>query len=311
MSDSLNLLLDVLLGIGLLWLGLQVAAGRTLFRSIVMFVVLGLVMAVVWARLGSPDLGLAEAAVGAGITGAMLMLSYRRLLAIAPAYRSKPLTRRSLLAAPIALLCGLLVLGLGWVLLGVPEPPGSAGDAALAELAGHDVGNPVTGVLLLFRGFDTLLEMAVLMAAWLGVKMVQPVSQPEVAEAPAPILDVLLSGIVPSVVLVGGYLLHAGGSAPGGAFQAGAVLAAGGVLLALSGRLAPLSNPRIPQRLALVAGIGVFAGLGLHALPGGGAAMELPGTWAVYAIEAALTVSIAMTLLLLFMGAGGLRRRQP
>lgn len=218
-----------------------------------------------------------------------------------------------MLAAPVGLLSGLMVLGLGWVMLDIPAPASTAGDAALAELQGHDVGNPVTGVLLLFRGFDTLLEMAVLMAAWLGVKMVQPVSMPDVAEAPAPapILNVLLSAIVPSVVLVSGYLLHAGGSAPGGAFQAGAVLAAGGVLLALSGRLAPMYTPGLLQRLALVAGMGVFAALGLHAVPGGGAAMALPGTWAVYAIEAALTVSIAMTLLLLFMGSGGARRRLP
>ena len=91
---SLNLAMDVLFALGLLWLGWQVAAGRTLFRSIVMFVVLGLLMAVVWSRLGSPDLGLAEAAVGAGVTGAMLLLTHRRLLQIVPASRGRPLKLR-------------------------------------------------------------------------------------------------------------------------------------------------------------------------------------------------------------------------
>ena len=91
----MTLLLDALLGLGLLWLGWQVVAGRTLFASIVMYVVLGLVMAVVWARLGSPDLALAEAAIGAGLTGAMLLLTYRRLLEIVPDRAGQPAARAS------------------------------------------------------------------------------------------------------------------------------------------------------------------------------------------------------------------------
>jgi multisubunit Na+/H+ antiporter MnhB subunit len=309
----MTLLLDVLLAVGLLWLGWQVAAGRTLFRSIVMFVVLGLLMAVVWARLGSPDLALAEAAVGAGITGAMLMLTYRRLLEMVPERAVQGLKRPSALAAPVGLLCGALVLGLGWALLGLPVPPDSAGDAALEALDDTGVGNPVTGVLLLFRGYDTLLEMAVLLVAWLGVKTVQPVARPKSpgAYAPVPLLNALLATVVPGVVLVGGYLLHAGGQAPGGAFQAGAVIAAGGVLLALSGRLNPVNEPLLMQRITLVLGILVFTGLALSGVAWSQPGMSLPGVWAVYVIEGALTISIAISLMLLFIGSGGVRRREP
>jgi multisubunit Na+/H+ antiporter MnhB subunit len=309
----MTLLLDVLLAAGLLWLGWQVVVGRTLFRSVVMFVVLGLLMAVVWARLGSPDLALAEAAVGAGLTGAMLMLSYKRLLEIVPARKDQPLVRQSPLAGPVGLLCGVLVLALGWALLEMPVPIQSAGDAAMAELDKTGVGNPVTGVLLLFRGYDTLLEMAVLLVAWLGVKTVQPFSRPSApdAYAPVPFLNALLATVIPGTVLVGGYLLHAGGQAPGGAFQAGAVLAAGGVLLALSGRLLPLTEPVFLQRVALVVGILMFVGLGLSGIMWAAPAMSLPGVWAVYAIEGAMTISIAMSLLLLFVGSGGVGRREP
>lgn len=307
----MSLLVDALLALGLLWLAWQVVAGRNLFRSIVMFAVFGLTMAVVWARLGSPDLALAEAAIGAGLTGAMLMLAYRRLVAIRPERAVQPLVRRSRLALPLGMASGALVFALGWAVLQVPLPQDGAGEAAAAALVDSGVGNPVTGVLLLFRGYDTLLEMAVLLVAWLGAKAVQPVARPPAPATPmpTPLLEGLLAAVVPGAVLIGGYLLHAGGQAPGGAFQGGAVLAAAGVLLALAGRLGPIRDPLPLQRLLLVLGVLAFAGLGWSMVPAGAAPMSLPGVWAVYAIEAAMTVSIGMTLLLLFLGAAGVRRR--
>lgn len=303
------LLIDLLLAAGLLLLALQVVAAATALRSIVMFAVFGLLMALVWARLGSPDLALAEAAIGAGITGAMLLLAYRRLLDLAPAHRTRSLLRRSWLAAAIGVLTAMLVVLLGVGLMDLPRPAASAGDAALAALPETGVGNPVTAVLILFRGFDTLLEMLVLLVAWLGVKAVQPMARPQAPDAHGPVgmLDPLLAAVIPSAVLVGGYLLHAGGQAPGGAFQAGAVLAAAGVLMALSGRLQALSEPLPVQRVLLVAGIAVFAAFGLAGLPAGRAPMAIPGVWAVYAIEVAMTVSIAISLLLLFLGTAGVR----
>ncbi len=304
-------LFDVLLGLGLLGLALVVVAGRTLFASIVVYTVFGLLMAVVWARLGAPDLALAEAAIGAGLTGAMLMLTYRRLVAIRPDRAGRRAVLRSRLAAPLAIACAGLTLALLLVLAGLPAPADSAGDQALMALPDSPVGNPVTGVLLLYRGYDTLLEMLVLLVAWLGVAMVQRAGRAPAPSAPqtVPLLDALLAAVVPSAILVGGYLLHAGGQAPGGAFQAGAVLAAAGVLLALGGRLQP--SVRLPGMQAgwLVLGLLVFASLALLPLAGAGAVMALDGLAAVYAIEAALTVSIALTLVLLFLGAAGLERR--
>ena len=39
----------------------------------VLFIVFGLLMALAWARLAAPDIALAEAAIGAGLSGAMLL----------------------------------------------------------------------------------------------------------------------------------------------------------------------------------------------------------------------------------------------
>lgn len=306
------LLFDLLMALGLLGLGVLVVAGPTVFASLVAYTVFGLLMALAWARLGAPDLALAEAAIGAGLTGAMLMLSYRRLLAIRPQRAGQRLVRRSRLALPIALACALLAAGLFAVLAGLPLPAGSAGEQALAATARSEVGNPVTAVLLLFRGYDTLLEMLVLLAACLGVAMVQAQARPSAPQPPAqvPLLDALLAAVVPGTILVAGYLLHAGGRAPGGAFQAGAVLAAAGVLMALAGRLRPL--PRTPPMQAglLVLGLVVFAVAGLLPALSGQLLLALPGLWAVYLVEAAMTVSIALGLSLMFLGAAGLGTRR-
>jgi len=70
---------DTLLGLGLLWLASSALASPDLFRAIVLFVAFGLLMALAWARLDAPDVALAEAAIGAGLTGALLMAALARL----------------------------------------------------------------------------------------------------------------------------------------------------------------------------------------------------------------------------------------
>lgn len=305
----MNTALDVLLALGLVALALAVAAGRSLFRSIVMFVVFGLVMAIAWARLAAPDLALAEAALGAGLTGALLLVAYRRLVqSPAQAPRAAPSWR---LALPLALLAAALVAVIGVAAAGLSPGPGSAGMLALQAMATQPIDNAVTGVLLLFRGYDTLLEMAVLLAAYLGARMLlsaAPAAPARSASAGLPLLGALLCVVVPLAVLIAGHLLHAGGDAPGGAFQAGAVLAAAGVLLVLSGRVSTRPEPPFSQRAVLVAGIVVFSAVALAVFAAGAAPFALPGKWAIYAIEGALLVSIALALVLLFAGGGGLER---
>lgn len=70
---------DLLLAVALLWSGWRALFSVPLARALVMFIVFGLVMALVYARLSAPDLGLAEAAVGAGLTGALLLDTYGAL----------------------------------------------------------------------------------------------------------------------------------------------------------------------------------------------------------------------------------------
>ena len=70
---TLELALDALLGLSLIWLCWRVLSSPDLFRAVVLFIVYGLFMALAWARLDAPDIALAEAAIGAGLTGALLL----------------------------------------------------------------------------------------------------------------------------------------------------------------------------------------------------------------------------------------------
>jgi energy-converting hydrogenase B subunit D len=72
-------LLDTLLVVMLLWLAWAALSGRDLFRGIVLFIAFGLVLSMSWARLGAPDVALAEAAIGAGLAGALLLATWGRL----------------------------------------------------------------------------------------------------------------------------------------------------------------------------------------------------------------------------------------
>lgn len=69
----MQLAFDGLLGSALLATAAGALLSRDLFRGVVLFVVFGLLMAMAWIRLQAPDLALAEAAIGAGLTGALLL----------------------------------------------------------------------------------------------------------------------------------------------------------------------------------------------------------------------------------------------
>jgi uncharacterized MnhB-related membrane protein len=70
---------DGMLALTLLWLAWQVLSSPDLFKAIVLFIAFGLIMALTWVRLQAPDVALAEAAIGAGLTGALLLAALARL----------------------------------------------------------------------------------------------------------------------------------------------------------------------------------------------------------------------------------------
>ncbi len=193
--------------------------------------------------------------------------------------------------------------------LAIPE--GEMGVAPLIEsnLAASGVTNAVTAVLLNFRGYDTLLEIAVLMLATIGVLSLRTETAgiwAPLEPAADPVLSSMTRLLVPLMVLTSGYLLWAGEHAPGGAFQAGAVLGAAGVLLALSGYARPGWVTRIALRVAIAVGFLVFLVIGLAPMLTGATLLQYPLGFEkllMVLIETWLTFSIGVILVSLFISS--------
>ena len=155
---------DVLLGLGLLWLAWRVLTCPELFKTIVLFIAFGLLMALAWVRLEAPDVALAEAAIGAGLTGALLLAAFAKLRSItangdakvADSERIHIRLKRYWIPAVTLL---PVAVGLGYVVLSLPPYATGLSVEVAANLETSGVSNPVTAVLLNFRGYDTLLEM--------------------------------------------------------------------------------------------------------------------------------------------------------
>jgi len=207
------------------------------------------------------------------------------------------------------LLASSLVTGVGglliWALLSL-EPQASGLSMQVREmLPVSGVRAEVTAVLLNFRGYDTLLEVAVLLTALLGAWQLGPMRVPVDNAQPGPVLENLLRLLTPVIILVSGYILWLGGHAAGGAFQAGALLAGAGVLLLVAQPDALPLRDTIWLRLLLVLGPALFVLVAAAVMLVGGSLLEYPRTQAgslMLLIEAASTLSIGITLTLLFAG---------
>jgi multisubunit Na+/H+ antiporter MnhB subunit len=295
------LFLDGFIVFALLWVAWRVLASPSLFDAVVLFIVFGLVMSLAWVRLNAPDIALAEAAIGAGLTGVLLLDALDHLAE----NRADTMAHRRKARPGVALIASMLTVALGWSVVNLPV--GGTDLAAYVEsnLARSGVSHAVTAVLLNFRGYDTFLEVGVLLVAMLGVLAVRGDSPADALPRQSPVLQAFIGVIGPLVILVAGYLLWAGTHQPGGAFQAGAVLAAGGLLLYLGGVVRPLSSPPAPWRVALAFGFAttlavMFALLPTHAL------LQLPPDAAhalIVFIEVGYALSIALILLTLFVAA--------
>ena len=71
--------LDIALAAVVVAVGWRSLTERDLFAASVAFIAFGLALALAWARLSAPDVALAEAALGAGITGVLLVDAAREL----------------------------------------------------------------------------------------------------------------------------------------------------------------------------------------------------------------------------------------
>lgn len=301
----MNLLLDVPLALLALAVGLRVVAGGDAFARVAAFIAYGLVLGLIWVRLAAPDVALTEVAVGGGITGLVLL----RAAGDAAFSRERSVGLLYHVCAGIVALS--VFAGLAAVVLLLPEPAPTLAPQVAGNLPATGLGNPVTGVLLVFRALDTLLETVVLLIALIGVWSLSPdplwrgVPAPLWPAPPSGALDFLARVLVPVGALVGIYLFWAGADVPGGAFQGGAVLAAMGLIAIMAGLVpAPASGDR-RLRLLVLAGPFAFLFVGMAGWLVADAFLDYPDGIEkpiIIAVEVAITASIAVTLALLVLG---------
>jgi len=71
--------LDLPLALILLGVGWRLLAAADLQQAVILFITFGLILALVWVRLEAVDVALAEAAIGSGLTGALLWSALARI----------------------------------------------------------------------------------------------------------------------------------------------------------------------------------------------------------------------------------------
>lgn len=208
----------------------------------------------------------------------------------------------------IAALAFVALLGNGlWDTASTGSPVNLPGILA-GKMEQSGVDHPVTAVLLNFRSYDTLLEIAVLVIAGItGISMTraQSLEDPQLRTSDS-LLYALQRWFIPLMLVLSGYLLWAGSDRPGGAFQAGAVLAGCGVLMRLGGIPLGFLRPGLLLRLGLSLGFTVFLLVAVASAIAGEAFLAYPPGMTkplIILIETVLTFSIAMVLLALFVAA--------
>ena len=292
--------LDTAIAAALPLVAWTVARSAGLPRAIVLFIAFGLLSALAWTRLGAIDVALVEASVGTGLSGALVMsaLSWANL-------DEASVARRSVIAR--AFVAAMAALCLGAVLVDVPDSSeGLLGDVS-SNLAEAGVQQPITAVLMSFRGYDTLFEIVVLISAALTIGAARSVRVD--ARPGSDLLRALADALLPLCIVLSAYFLWRGSNGPGGAFQGGAVLAGGAVVSTLAGRL---RRPRLTAwwiRAALILGPASFLVVAIPRVVEGAPFLQYApqsASRAIFAIELGSLVTIALVLASFFPGVGAL-----
>jgi multicomponent Na+:H+ antiporter subunit B len=150
---------------------------RDVLASVIAFAAYGLGLALVWVTLQAPDVALTEAAIGAGVTTILFLLTLTKTAR--PSAEGSTFKRIDWPAMGVVVVFTAALL---WTVpaipaIGDPEAPAWANpevtqfylDNALAQTG---VENVVTAVLAAYRGFDTLGEAVVVFAAGVAVLVI-------------------------------------------------------------------------------------------------------------------------------------------
>ncbi|MFC5368394.1 DUF4040 domain-containing protein [Salinirubrum litoreum] len=145
------------------------AVVRDVLTAVVVFAAYSLGLAIIWVVFRAPDVGLTEAAVGAGVTTSLFILTISRT--VRPSSDRVVVRRRSIkpvsVLVVVGVVAGLLLTVPALPAVGASETPvfGPVTEYYLTDTPERGIDNAVTAVLVVYRGFDTFGEVAVVFAA--------------------------------------------------------------------------------------------------------------------------------------------------
>ncbi len=306
MIDALNIGLATLL----LGLALWVILAREAFAAVAGFIAYGLLLTLAWVQLHGIDVALTEAAIGGGLTGALLIGVVSRLRNTeATARAERPGAATRWLAAGIS---AAMAATLALCVLALPEPAPTLAPEVADHIAVTGLGNPITAVLLAFRAMDTLLEAIVLLFALIGVWSLAPDrywgGRPGLRQHADPngILAYVARVLPPIGVIAGIYIFWIGADHPGGKFQGATIMAAMWLLVMMAGLTDAPPISRVWLRALLVAGPLVFIAIGVVGVVTADAFLAYPAGLAkplILVIEFALMPTLTLILGLMLVGA--------
>jgi multisubunit Na+/H+ antiporter MnhB subunit len=204
----------------------------------------------------------------------------------------------------IIVLLSIFELGLAIAIFLMPEPTISMTELVHSQLSETELTHSVTALLLNYRSMDMLLGLAILFIALQCVlhRNDSTVSsqKPDDSDFSLPSLHWILM----LIVLTTGILFWTERY-----LVAGALLAGCGVLLRFNHLLQPQPTAGLSLRLGLSSGLLVFISIALATMVSGYHWLEYPEGWvneSILLISVCLTISIGLTLTILFFGAPGI-----
>ncbi|WP_339079370.1 monovalent cation/H+ antiporter subunit A [Pseudomonas sp. TMP9] len=257
------------LGLGIMALAALVTVifHRQRLVSLLMLSVVGLMVALAFARFSAPDLALTQLSVEV-VTIILLMLA----LFFLPAHtRVESSSLRALRDFILAVGSGLMVAMLAFAVL--TRPYDSISGFFLENSKPGGGGTNVVNVILVdFRGFDTLGEIVVLAIAAVGIlalldglRLIQPQVDAQgrnwARDRHPLVLATLSRVLLPMALLVSVFIFLRGHNLPGGGFIAGLVTAVALILQYVASGV-QWTQSRLPLNYQGMAGLGVLiAGL--------------------------------------------------
>lgn len=162
--------LEMLLFALLLACAVAAVVARSMLATVAVLSAFSLVLALLFAGLGAPDVAFVEAVLGSAVVGVLLLLALRRT-GDRPAGRD---LRVAVVAAPLALaFAGVLVWASNDLSpIGEPEDERVSESYVERSIDDSETPNVVTAVLADYRSLDTLGETLVVFTAAMAVAVV-------------------------------------------------------------------------------------------------------------------------------------------